>query len=190
MAEHLAVISQRTLRQLLRTKNLAWTRRRREAPVGRVHVGDAVFFKHAGRWVVAAGTVARVREQRAGGRYLLALKFRTLHRLRVPFPIVKRDRRSWVVCATTSDPGQQHLLGSSSPTLTQLLEGVRGRRRLSPQAVRKLLAAYAGQPGTETHLLMWLALLAVATDSDNLDEALRGYFKKPSQGVFPFAVFS
>ncbi|MDP3685739.1 MAG: hypothetical protein Q8R32_02815 [bacterium] len=192
MAEHLAVVSSRTLRRLLRTKLLTWTRRRREAPIGRVHAGDQVFFKHAGRWVIAAGTVAGVREARQGGRYVLALKFRQLRKLSVPFPIVKRDRRSWVVCASSDDPRQQRLLSVASPTVAELLQatGTRRARLSSRRAVRTLLAAYARQPETDAGLLVWLAFLAASGNEEDLGEVLRAYIRKPSSRVFPFAVFS
>ncbi|TSC72754.1 MAG: hypothetical protein G01um101438_471 [Parcubacteria group bacterium Gr01-1014_38] len=191
MAEHLAVVSPRTLRRLLRTKVLTWTRRRREAPVGRVHIGDQVFFKYAGQRVIAAGTVARVKEGRAGGRYALTLRFRQFRKLPVAFPIVKRDRRSWVVCAS-DDPRQQRLLRAAALTITELLQAIRTRHSRLPsrQAVRKLLAAYATQPGTDASLLVWLALLAAAPGSGELDDVLRGFLRKPTRRVFPLAVFS
>lgn len=192
MAEHLAVVSPRTLRRFLRTKVLTWTRRRREAPIGRVHVGDRVFFKHAGRWVIAAGTVGRVKEERVGERYALTLQFRQLRKLPVAFPIVKRDRRSWVVCASSDDPRQQQLLRATSLTIAELLQAIRARRSRLPsrQTVRKLLAASTRHPKADARVLVWLALIAAAVESDDPDEALRDFLKKPARRVFPFAVFS
>lgn len=192
MAEHLAVVSPRTLQRVFRRRELTWSRRRREIPVGRVHVGEAIFFKYAGGPVHAVGTVARVREARVKGRYVLTIALRRLQKLPVPFPIVKRDRRSWVVCASPDDPQQQRLLGTPSQTIAELLQGIRTRRRRVPpqRTVRALLSAYARQPSTDAGLLVWLALLAASMQNDDLDERLRRYIKKPSSRVFPFAVFS
>lgn len=192
MTEHLVVVSPRTLRRLLRRSPLVWTRRRREVPVGRVHAGDTVFFKHAGRPVSAVGTVARVREARVGRRYVLTLKLRKVRKLFAPFPVVKRDRRSWVVCAAGADPRQQRLLGAASPTIADLLHGLRARRGRLPgrRAVRELLAATARQPSADTGILLWLSLFAAAAEDADFGEVLRGYLQKPSSRVFPFAVFS
>lgn len=192
MAEHLVVVSPHTLRRVFRRRELTWSRRRREIPVGRVHAGEAIFFKHAGRPVHAVGAVARVREARVKGRYVLTITLRRLRKLPVPFPIVKRDRRSWVVCASRDDPQQQRLLGVPSQTIAELLQGIRTRRRRLPsqRTVRALLSAYARGPSTDASLLVWLSLLAASAENDDLDERLRRYVKKPSSRIFPFAVFS
>lgn len=192
MQEHLVVVSPHTLRRVFRRRELTWSRRRREIPVGRVHAGETVFFKHAGRPVHAMGGVARVREARIKGRYVLTITFRRLQKLPVPFPIVKRDRRSWVICSSTEDPQQQRLLGAPSHTIAELLQSIRMRRRRfpSPRTIRTLLSAYARQPAAGAGLLVWLALLAASAEDDDLDERLRRYIKKPSSRVFPFAVFS
>lgn len=192
MAEHLVVVSATTLRRLLRKPVLTWVRRRREAPVGRVRIGDRVFLKGPGGLVAASGAVARVREARKGGRYVLTIRFRGLRRLPVPFPVVKRDRRSWVVCAPPLDANQQRLLAASSPSIPDLLRAARAthQRLPSPRKARALLAALARQPRADGTLLLWLAMLAAAPESDRAADVLLGYLRKPASAVVPFAVFS
>ena len=192
MAEHLVVVSSLTLKRLLHRPTLTWMRRRREAPVGRVRAGDHVFFKGPGGLVTTSGTVARVQEARKGGRYVLTLRFRGLKKLSVPFPVVKRDRRSWVVCSPPMDASQQRLLIGSAPTVHDLLRAVRTtRRRLpSPRVARALLASFAREPRSEGALILWLAMLIAAPEADRVTEVLREYVRKPASTVVPFAVFS
>lgn len=192
MAEHLAIVAVPALRRLLRRRALTWKRRRREAPVGRVRPADRVFFKDPGGPVLASGIVSRVREERRGGQYLLHLRFRELRKLSVPFPIVKRDRRSWVVCAPPRDARQQRLLATPPPSVRDLLRAVHaGRRRLpSRRTVADLLAHLARQRRTEGSLLLWLAFLTALSEGDSAVEALQEYAKRPARHVVPFAVFS
>lgn len=192
MPEHLAIVSGKTLRSLLRRRSLTWSRHRREAPIGRVRKGDLVFFKAPGGAVVASGRIARLQETRRGGRYVLSLRFRGLDKLAVPFPVVKRDRRSWVVCALPADRAQQRLLAARAPTVRELLQAVHaGRRRLpSRRMVRRILAQLTRQQRTEGSLLLWLALLAILQESDSALDAVTEYARRPARRVVPFAVFS
>lgn len=192
MAEHLAIVNARELRRLLRRPVLVWKRRRREAPVGRVRAHDRVYFKTPGGPVAASGTVSRVREERTAGTYVLHVRLRGLKKLAVPFPVLKRDRRSWVVCAPPTDARQQKLLATPAPSVKDLLRAVHaGRRRLpSRRAVTKLLAHLAHQQRSEGSLLLWLALLAVLQEGDSALDAVQEYVKKPARHVVPFAVFS
>lgn len=186
------VLSAGSLRRLLRRPVLTWKRRRREAPVGRVRVGEVAFVKLSGGPVVAKGAFSKVREERRGGQYVLTLRLRGFRRLSVPFPVVKRDRRSWVVCALPPDADQQRLLAVAEPTLSSLLPSGRGtaRRGLGPRLARQLLAAFAREPRTDASLLVWLALLASRPESGRLSDTLAAYARKPARRVVPFAVFS
>jgi hypothetical protein len=192
MPEHLAVVSPKTLRGLLRRPVLTWNRRRREAPIGRVRKGELVFLKTPGGAVVASGRVSRCTEERRGGRYVLHLRFRDFERLAVPFPVVKRDRRSWVTCAPPRDAAQQRLLAARAPTLKELLQAVHaGRRRLpTRRQAARILAQVALQQRAEGSLLLWLALLAVLQEADHALDAVTEYARKPPRRVVPFAVFS
>lgn len=192
MADHLAIVSSKTLRQLLRRPTLTWKRRRREAPVGRVHVRDRVFFKLPGGPVAATADVGAVRQEKQGVTYLLTLRFRGVKRLPVPFPILKRDRRSWIVCASSPDARQQRLLSPPSLSLEQLLREMQRTRRALPsrRSMIRLLASWARQPKSEGVLLLWLALLACSRDAERSVEDLRSLFKRPPLRVVPFAVFS
>ncbi len=191
MAEHLAILSSRTLRRLYRKPILRWSRRRREAPIGRVRTGDLIHVKVPSGLVVARGTVSSVREEKIGGTYVLSLQLRRFQKLRTPFPIEKHDRRSWVVCAPSDDAQQQRLLVASPPTIEDLLRVMRTTRRRLPSrcAVRIQLAALARTAGTDGSLLLWLALLAEASAAGTVSQALRDYARKPARGVVPFAVF-
>lgn len=192
MGEHLAIVSQKTLRRVLRRPVLTWSRRRREAPIGRVRKGDLVFLKTPGGAVVASGRVSRVKEERRGGSYFVHLRFRDFGRLAVPFPVVKRDRRSWVTCAPPLDAAQQRLLAARAPTVKDLLQAVHaGRRRLpSRRVVTRILSQLTRQQRTEGSLLLWLALLAMLSETDSALDAVTEYAKKPARRVVPFAVFS
>lgn len=192
MAEHLAIVAAPALRRLLRKRTLSWKRRRREAPIGRVRQGDRVFVKTPGGPVLASGLVTRVREERKGREYLLHLRFRDLRKIPVPFPVVKRDRRSWVVCAPPRDARQQALIAPPPPSVRDLLRAVHaGRRRVpSRRTVTKLLAHLARQHRAEGSMLLWLAFLAVLSEGDGVADALQEYAHKPARHVVPFAVFS
>lgn len=193
MSEHLAIVSAPTLRGLLRRRTMTWKRRRRDAPIGRVRPSDRVFFKLPGGPVVATSVVSRVREERRGGRYMLTLRFRVLHKLTVPFPVLKRDRRSWIVCAPPPDERQQRLLAGPDVTLRGLLRAVHagGQRRLpSRRAATALLARLARQRKAEGSLLLWLALLAALSEGDRLVEVVQDFSRKPARRVVPFALFS
>lgn len=192
MAEHLAIVAAPALRRLLRKRTLSWKRRRREAPIGRVRQGDRVFVKTPGGPVLASGLVTKVREERKGREYLLYLHFRGLRKIPVPFPVVKRDRRSWVVCAPPRDARQQALITTPPPSVRDLLRAVHaGRRRVpSRRTVTKLLAHLARQHRAEGSMLLWLAFLAVLSEGDGVADALQEYAHKPARHVVPFAVFS
>lgn len=192
MAEHLAILPQAALRRALRRTSLTWRSRRRSAPVGRVQKQDRVFFKLPGGPVVASGVVSRVTESRAAGKYVLALRFRGLRKLPVPFPVVKRDRRSWVVCAPPRDARQQRLLPVPEIGVPDLLRAVHaGRRRLpSRRVLLRLLARLARQRRAEGSLLLWLALLTAASEGNQPLELVAEYARKPARHVVPFAVFS
>lgn len=192
MAEHLAVLSARTLNRLLRQRVLVFGRRRREAPIGRLSTGDRVFFKLPGGPVMAEGTVSRMREGRAGGRYVLTARFRRLRKLAVPFPVVKHDRRSWVVCSAKVDERQQTLITPRVLTVRELLQAVHaGHRRLpSRRAVTRLLAQSARQHRIDGSMVLWLALLAAIDNPEHIVDTILEYTKKPARRVVPFAVFS
>lgn len=192
MSEHLAIVARPTLKRLVRTRALTWKRRRREAPIGRVRPHDRVFFKDPGGPVLASGIVSRVREERRGRQYVLTLRFRGVRKLPVPFPVVKRDRRSWVICAPPTDARQQRLLATPSPSVRDLLRAVHaGRRRVpSRRSVTAILAHLARQGRAEGSLLLWLAFLAALSEGDGVVDAVQEYAKKPARHVVPFAVFS
>lgn len=192
VAEHLAILPRTALRKVLRRSTLTWKARRRTAPIGRVRPQDRVFFKHPGGPVVASGTVARAAEGRAAGKYVLTLRFRGLRKLPVPFPVVKRDRRSWVVCAPPKDTRQQSLMVLPEPSVSDFLRSVHaGRRRLpSSRALLKLLSRVARQHRAEGSLLLWLAFLTAASEDGRPLELLAEYVRKPARHVVPFAVFS
>lgn len=180
------------LRLLLRKRTLTWKRRRREAPIGRVRRADRVFVKTPGGPVLASGIVTRAREERRGRQYFLHLRFRGMQKLPVPFPVVKRDRRSWVVCAPPRDIRQQPLITTPPPSMRDMLRAVHAGRRRPPsrRAVTKLLAHLARQHRTEGSMLLWVAFLAALSEGDGVVEAVHEYAQKPARHVVPFAVFS
>lgn len=159
--------------------------------MGRIRQGDLVHIKVPSGPVVARGIVSSVREEKAGGQYVLILHFRALRRLPVPFPVEKHDRRSWVVCPPPDDASQQRLLAVSPLTIDDLARAMRAMRRNLPsrRAIRSQLASLARETGTDGALLVWLALLAGAADPGKVNERLRGYLRKPARTVIPFAVF-
>lgn len=159
--------------------------------MGRVRQGDLVHIKMPSGPVVARGIVAHVGEEKAGGRYVLTLRFRALKRLPAPFSVEKHDRRSWVVCPPPDDASQQRLLAASLLTIDDLARAMRATRRKLPsrRAIRAQLASLAREAGTDGALLVWLALLAEAADQGKTSESLRGYLRKPARRVIPFAVF-
>lgn len=149
-------------------------------------------MKLPGGLVVSVGTVGRVREERREGQYILTLKLRRFERLAVPFPVIKRDRRSWVVCARSSDDRQLRLLAERVLSVPDFLKRLQDFWKPLPsrRALRSLLAALARDPSSGAPLLLWLAFLVAAHESEGTPAALEACLKRPSYSVFPFAAFS
>lgn len=196
MTEHLVVLPEDAIRALAarRRPTLAWSRRRREPPVGAVRAGDTLFFKVPGGDVIARAAVAAVAGEAAGGKIVVRMRLKNPTILVQAFPVVKHDRRSWVVCAARRRGSQQSLLAFPDPTLADVLRAVSRHvgalpaRRDIERALRAHAAgrAWRRDPGV---LLVIAALVAIA-DGVTLTAALEDVLRAVPVGVFPLAVFS
>ncbi len=195
--EHLVVLPERALRRLVRRRTpvLIWTRRRREPPVGAVHTSDILFFKTPGGDVLARAEVGAIRERADRGKYVVRLRLRRAELLLAPFPIVKRDRRSWVVCVPPSPRAQQRLLSLPEPALTDLLQAVsRTYRRLpSARTIERaavvLLEGHVPSSRELAGLALLVLLLAVRRNVSLGDELAALLREQVPSRVMPLAVF-
>lgn len=195
--DHLVVLPRAALRKLSAQKKhvLTWRRWKREAPVGVVQRGDTISFKESGGLVMAQATVARVSERLRQGMFEVRLTLRGYRMLRIPFPVYKRDRRSWIVCAATRDERQQALLTSSSPSVAQLRTAVeRHMKRLpSASALHRALHTAVTSPSEKRHtsgLIFFLLLLLSIREDVELPDDLAVFLTSSPTRVFPFATFS
>lgn len=192
--EHLVVLPERALRRLLRARRpvLSWTRRRREPPVGAVARGDRIFFKSSGGPVRATTSVARIKETLKRGRYTVRLGLRHIEALPVPFPIVKRDRRSWVTCTPPPDH-QQRLFVPSALTVSTLVASLQRRYRPLPSvtAIRQALHALLARTPTssEADLVILLGLLLGLRQRTDLSALLEQRLRSSDDAIYPLAVF-
>lgn len=189
------MLSSAALRKLRRQRRsvLPWTRTRREAPIGMVARGDRLAFKRSGGPVVARATVARVYETLVRGRYHLRVTLRQFAMLPIPFHVVKRDRRSWVICDETDDARQQALFTTPALSVEDIETLLRSRYRRLPSrralddACRAILADMRDARASAT--LVLLSVLHALRTTDHLPADLRRLLRGHPSWVYPLAVF-
>jgi hypothetical protein len=195
--EHLVILPERVVRRLFRQRipRLTWFRRRREPPVGVVRARDRLFLKVPGGDVVASASVTRVTEEFHGGRYAIRIRLRKPERFSIPFPVVKRDRRSWVVCAGDRDTPQQPLFAPPGLTLESLTSAVRRHQKILPsqreieRSLRSLLSQKI-DPSRDVGVLLILGILLALKKDVPFPDTLRHLLRRAPQRVYPLAVFS
>ncbi len=196
--EHLVVYSPLLIKKALRKRKpkLIWVRKRREPPVGVVHRNDTLYFKKPGGGVFAKGRVTHVKDYLKNGRYYVELLVSRLVVFEAPFPIIKRDRRSWVVCTPLIDGNQQHLIPLPSPTLEQILKAIKSHYPILPSRnqVNEAIAFFGetmveGKNNSSVGTLFLVAMLASIKNNVDLHKELAELLVKHPSKVFPLSIF-
>lgn len=194
--EHLVVYSEREVNKLRRKRRakFVWARKRREPPVGAVKAGDMIYFKSPGGGVFAKAKVLNVKDFLKGGRYYVNIGISKPQFFSRPFAIIKRDRRSWVVCNGKNNINQQALIALPSPTLADCVKAVKNHYRVLPVGKDVLetlehLAAAGKKVEQLAGILFLLAIIASEKNNLDLQNELRHLLGKHPEKVTPLAIF-
>jgi len=195
---HLVIYSERELNKIRKKRRarLIWVRKRREPPVAVVAKGDKLYFKSPGGGVFAWTKVTSVKDQLKNGRYVVTLGINRPHIFSVSFPVLKRDRRSWVVCSASDNINQQQLITLPSPTLEEIEKAIRKHYRKLPskkeilQAI-KFFAQNADDEEEKNNsaILFLLAIIIALKNDTNLYQALKPLLNQHPTKVFPLSIF-
>ncbi|MDO8512014.1 MAG: hypothetical protein Q7S57_01975 [bacterium] len=194
--DHLVVYPERELNKLCKKRRarIVWVRKRREPPVGVVNKGDLLYFKGSGGGVVGLARVLKVKDFLRGGRYVVSLGISKPRVFKMPFSVIKRDRRSWVVCNSKNNIDQQPLFALQSPTLADCIKAVKSHYRGLPGNKLVLetvqyLSENKDVAKQSSGLLFLLAIILAEKNGIDLQEELRHLLAKQSEKVSPLAVF-
>jgi hypothetical protein len=194
--DHLVVYPEREINKLCKKRHarIVWVRKRREPPVGVVTKGDLLYFKGSGGGVVGIARVLNVKDFLRGGRYLVSLRISKPRLFKTPFSVIKRDRRSWVVCNSKNNDNQQPLFALLSPTLADCIKAVKNHYRGLPgnkiilEAVQ-YLSENKNVAKQSSGLLFLLAIISAEKNGIDLQDELRRLLAKQPERVFPLAIF-
>lgn len=194
--DHLVVLQKKELNKIRKKRQgrLVWVRKRREPPVGVVRKGDQLFFKSPGGGVFGWTRVTSVKDQLKGGRYFVSLGIIKPRVFPIPFPIVKRDRRSWVTCQANHNLNQQQLMPLPSPTLEEIERAIRKHYHSFPSkkeiiaAIRYSASEVAADKNISATLFL-LVLMFAFKNEINLQQNLKDLLNHQPIKVFPLSVF-
>lgn len=194
--DHLVVYPKRELSKLCKKRRarIVWVRKRREPPVGVVNKGDLLYFKGSGDGVIGLARVLNVKDFLRGGRYIVSLSISKPRLFKTPFSVIKRDRRSWVVCNSKNNINQQPLFPLLSLTLADCIKAVKSHYRGLPgnklilQTIRHL-SENKDVAKQSSGLLFLLAIIASEKNGIDLQEELRHLLAQQPEKVSPLAVF-
>jgi len=194
--DHLVVYSEKELNKLRKKRRprLVWVRKRREPPVGVVNKGDLLYFKGPGGRVIGLARVLNVKDFLKGGRYTVSLGITKPRFFSKPFSILKRDRRSWVVCNNKNNVNQQPLLPLPSPTIVDCVKAVKNHYRRMPGNMLvletiKYLSEIKDVAKQSSGLLFLLAIIAAEKNGIDLQNELRHLLAQQPEKVSPLAIF-
>lgn len=194
--DHLVVFSELELNKLRKKRRavMVWTRKRREPPVASVKKGDLLYFKSSGGGVFSWTKVLNVKDFLKNGRYVVRIGMTRPRIFKTPFSVIKRDRRSWVVCGDKNLANQQFLLPLPSPTLADCVRAVKKHYRALPgnreifETVRHILEMKDATKQM-SGLLFLLATLSAEKNNIDLQNELRSLLAQQPERVFPLAIF-
>ena len=194
--DHLVVYHQRELNKLRKKRRarLVWVRKRREPPVGVVNKGDLLYFKGPGGGVIGLARVLSVKDFLKGGRYTVSIGITKPKFFLKPFSIIKRDRRSWVVCSNKNNLNQQPLLPLPSPTVADCIKAVKNHYRVLPGNKQifetiNYLSEIKDVAKQSSGLLFLLAIISAEKNGVDLQEELRHLLSQQPEKVSPLAIF-
>lgn len=194
--DHLVVYPRRELNKLRKKRRarLVWVRKRREPPVGVVNKGDHLYFKGPGAGVIGLARVLKVKDYLKEGRYTVSIFISRPVFFAKPFSIIKRDRRSWVVCNSKNNLNQQPLLPLPSPTVDDCIKAVKNHYRGLPGNKQifetiNYLSLSKDVAKQSSGILFLLAIIAAEKNDVNLQEELRHLLAQQPEKVSPLAIF-
>lgn len=173
---------------------LVWVRKRRESPVGMVKKNDVLYFKKPGGGVFGKARVKKVKDYLKGGKYYVELVISRPMIFGFSFPILKRDRRSWVPCSSGDDVNQQMLLSLPSPTLEQIKKAVEKHYRSLPSKnqMEEALQFFSERGNgsiDNVGAIFLLSIIYAIKHNIDLQGQLRVLLAKNPSKVFPLSIF-
>ena len=194
--DHLVAYTERELNKLRKKRRakIVWVRKRKEPPVGMVSKGDSLYFKSPGGGVLGWARVLGVKDVLKMGRYNVVISITKPRVFRHAYSVLKRDRRSWVVCNNKNIVNQQPLIPLPSPTLADCINAVKNHYRGLPGnkqifEVIQHLSEIKDVAKQSSGILFLLAIISAEKNGIDLQDELRRLLAKQPEKVFPLAIF-